>query len=315
MYKVEVVENKRRKKCILYPEDRLKLAWDLIIGILLILTCILIPLHTALYIDDDDSKFFLLFNRVLDCFFAIDIIVTFNTAIQTSQVSFEDNRTKIAIAYLKFWFWVDVIITLPYDIITAQTMTETSNIAYLAKFVRILKIMRLLRMLKLLKLARGRDTVTNLMLTRSTMSAAVERLLLSVAGFFIMCHVIACVWIIQAKLLQSTTEEWISKYVSDTDSHFELYVLSYYFTVTTITTVGYGDVSANGAIERIISVFLMLGGVLAFSFATGSLSTIINSFDETAAQVKEKMQVLKRLVIRYKLDKGIIIKLKNTIKF
>ena len=64
-----------------------------------------------------------------------------------------------------------------------------------------------------------------------------------------------------------------------------------------------------------ISVFLMIGGVLIFSFATGSLSTIINSFDETKAAVKEKMNVLKRLVNRYQLDQETTDKLRNTIKF
>ena len=59
----------------------------------------------------------------------------------------------------------------------------------------------------------------------------------------------------------------------------------------------------------------MIGGVLIFSFATGSLSTIINSFDETKAAVKEKMNVLKRLVNRYQLDQETTDKLRNTIKF
>ena len=94
-----------------------------------------------------------------------------------------------------------------------------------------------------------------------------------------------------------------------------LYIMSYYFTVTTITTVGYGDFSANGTIERVISVILMVAGVFAFSFATGSLSTIILSFDETKARMKEQMNVLKRLVNRYKLDQEIAGKLRQTIKF
>ena len=93
------------------------------------------------------------------------------------------------------------------------------------------------------------------------------------------------------------------------------YIMSYYFTVTTITTVGYGDISANGPTEQLLSIFLMIGGVLMFSFATGSLSTIINSFDETKAQSKEKLGILKRLVQRYKLDYDISVKLKNTVQF
>ena len=56
---------------------------------------------------------------------------------------------------------------------------------------------------------------------------------------------------------------------------YDLYVSSIYFTVTTIVTVGYGDITAINSTEKIICVFLMIIGVISFSFATGSLSSII----------------------------------------
>lgn len=56
---------------------------------------------------------------------------------------------------------------------------------------------------------------------------------------------------------------------------YELYVTSFYFSVTTIVTVGYGDITAVSVGEKIMCVFLMITGVIAFSFATGALSSII----------------------------------------
>ena len=43
-------------------------------------------------------------------------------------------------------------------------------------------------------------------------------------------------------------------------SQGELYITAYYFTVTTIVTVGYGDITANNTGERIICIFLMIIG-------------------------------------------------------
>ena len=63
----------------------------------------------------------------------------------------------------------------------------------------------------------------------------------------------------------------------------ELYFTSYYFTVTTITTVGYGDVYATETSERIFCIFLMILGVFAFSFASGAFASILTSFDATHA--------------------------------
>jgi hypothetical protein len=58
-----------------------------------------------------------------------------------------------------------------------------------------------------------------------------------------------------------------------------LYVTSFYFTVTTILTVGYGDIHAYSILEKWVCVALMIIGVISFSFATGALASIIQNHD------------------------------------
>jgi hypothetical protein len=58
-----------------------------------------------------------------------------------------------------------------------------------------------------------------------------------------------------------------------------LYMTSFYFTVTTIVTVGYGDITPVSIIEKIICVCLMITGVIGFSFVTGALASIISNED------------------------------------
>jgi Trk-type K+ transport system membrane component len=58
-----------------------------------------------------------------------------------------------------------------------------------------------------------------------------------------------------------------------------LYMTSFYFTVTTIVTVGYGDITAISPGEKIVCVLLMIIGVIGFSFATGALSSMIANMD------------------------------------
>ena len=81
----------------------------------------------------------------------------------------------------------------------------------MAKFVRIIKIMRLVRLIKLIKVAQNRDRISGVILSQSSLSSAVERLLLAVFGFFIGCHVLACMWIIQANLQKNQDESWIAQ--------------------------------------------------------------------------------------------------------
>ena len=82
----------------------------------------------------------------------------------------------------------------------------------------------------------------------------------------------------------------------------EQYLTSIYFTITTITTVGYGDISGGTFSEKIAAIVLMLLGVISFSVASASLSSIFASFDnDEEAVVKEKLQLLRKLQAEYNL--------------
>lgn len=48
-----------------------------------------------------------------------------------------------------------------------------------------------------------------------------------------------------------------------------------YFIVTTVLTVGYGDITAVNMAEKCFCVLMMLVGVFSFSYSTGTLSAII----------------------------------------
>lgn len=52
---------------------------------------------------------------------------------------------------------------------------------------------------------------------------------------------------------------------------------SLWFVLSTLTTVGYGDVLPNSMIGRAISVVLLIGGVLIFSAITGAMASYFNS--------------------------------------
>ena len=55
----------------------------------------------------------------------------------------------------------------------------------------------------------------------------------------------------------------------------EIYICSLYYVFTTVATVGYGDIHPQTSIERVYSIFLMIVGVVAFSFLSGSLASIL----------------------------------------
>jgi len=91
---------------------------------------------------------------------------------------------------------------------------------------------------------------------------------------------------------ENSKENWIylGNYTDYGD--FQLYITSFYFTVTTIVTVGYGDITPKNTGERIICMLLMITGVISFSIGTGILSSIIANYDSALAKLEEKMSTL-----------------------
>ena len=59
-----------------------------------------------------------------------------------------------------------------------------------------------------------------------------------------------------------------------------------YWCITTITTVGYGDILPTTIFEKMYCSLIMIFGVVGFSFVTGSLTAILSNLDSSNAKVK-----------------------------
>lgn len=118
-----------------------------------------------------------------------------------------------------------------------------------------------------------------------------------------------------ARIDDTSKNNWVYHYGYVDRSNFELYASSLYFTVATLVTVGYGDISAQSELEKLTCSVLMIIGVLTFSYMTGSLSSIIHSYDHSEAQLKEKIATLNSISSEYNLDVELFNKLAKTIKY
>lgn len=97
----------------------------------------------------------------MDVIFLSDILITFNTAIYVKG-NLNHSRKKIAIEYLKLWFWLDLVASFPYTEAAELAMSEdvensensdalekSAVLLRMFKFFRFIKIIRLLRLAKL----------------------------------------------------------------------------------------------------------------------------------------------------------------------
>lgn len=64
-----------------------------------------------------------------------------------------------------------------------------------------------------------------------------------------------------------------------------------YYSFTTLSTVGFGDVRPYGDLERLFTVIILVAGVSVFSVFLGDLGTLIEKYNELHADLEQGDQL------------------------
>ena len=263
---------KDKKKYLLYPEDQKKVKWDLFITVVLLVSCMLTPYNIA-FGDIIEPLEWTIINLSIDAFFFVDIVIIFNSAYYDEEFMIVEDRKQIAKEYMYSWFLVDLLAIVPFDYILVQ-----DNYQEIVRFVRlgrISKLIKMTRLLRILKIVKQRSQLLKYLNDFLKIGLGFERLFFFMLIFILMCHILTCLWVMAAQFKEFTDHDdsWMDQF--EGLSSKEMYVTSLYFSVTTITTVGYGDINGANPLERTVTICIMIIGVISFSFATGSLSSIL----------------------------------------
>lgn len=291
----KIVSKQVIRKYILQPETKFQLYWNLFVTTILVFTCIMTPFNIAFYPDriSDTWRFI---NYLVDFIFLADIIIIFNTGYVDEDGEFlvVQDYGKIAKRYLQSWFIIDLVAVVPIDLFFGGS--NINGIVRITRIGRMYRLIRLTRMLRVLKIIKEQSRIMDHMQDHLKIGIGFQRLLFFVLYTIIFTHVLACFWTLVAQFNRDKSQTWLG---GDADfigtTPVELYLTSVYFVITTITTVGYGDMSGGTKQEKFFCIILMLFGVIAFSFSTGSLASILQNYDTTKAQVQEKLEILNRI--------------------
>jgi voltage-gated potassium channel len=68
------------------------------------------------------------------------------------------------------------------------------------------------------------------------------------------------------------------------------YIKGLYWCVTTLTTVGYGDITPQNNVQRIYTIFVMIAGVGFYGFVIGNVASLLSSLDVARSRFLEKTE-------------------------
>jgi hypothetical protein len=186
---------------------------------------------------------------------------------------------------------LDIAACVPVDII----IWETNNSRNSNNFIRLLRLPRLYRLVKATKIYKAilskKSKVACMRRLYDYLSIRTSQLRFALALLIalLLAHNMACLWYYIAVLQDFRPDTWVVKHDHIDSLTPELYLACLYWSLTTMTTVGYGDLSAHNSIEHLVTTCWMIIGVFIFSFMIGSLTSIINSYDSEETLLIKKI--------------------------
>uniref|UniRef100_A0A671YI00 Voltage-gated inwardly rectifying potassium channel KCNH2 n=1 Tax=Sparus aurata TaxID=8175 RepID=A0A671YI00_SPAAU len=270
-----------------------KAVWDWLILLLVIYTAILTPYSAAFLLNDQEEVVMQsciyscsplnVVDLIVDIMFIIDILINFRTTYVNSNDEVVSHPVRIAVHYFKGWFLIDMVAAIPFDLLIYRSGEETTTLIGLLKTARLLRLVRVAR-----KLDRY-----------SEYGAAV--LFLLMCTFALIAHWLACIWYAIGSVERSGSIGWLhtlgdqlGKQYNDSiqgsgPSIKDKYVTALYFTFSSLTSVGFGNVSPNTNSEKIFSICVMLIGSLMYASIFGNVSAIIQRLYSGTARYHTQM--------------------------
>ena len=290
----------------IYPESKIILFLDFLDVIFNLYNLIFIPLYLGLndiYFVNQSSlfKYLFLFNILNDIVYFIDIIIPFFVAYYNFDEQLIIKHKLIIQNYLTSDFIINLITGIPYftifvicnkKSINNDVLNEpfsNNNFYYLFILLRLLKIFKIYS--KNIFIDKIKDGFSKLQFFSNY-----GRIIASLFIYCISLHIVSCIFIFIGK---NNYPNWIYHFNHNNKKFFKLYLTSIYYILTTLTTVGYGDLTCISFKEKFFGLFIEIVGIFAYSWALTAMSNYIKVINDKSEELYNRIKILDDIKLNY----------------
>ncbi|KAL5715313.1 RAC-beta serine/threonine-protein kinase [Ranunculus cassubicifolius] len=277
------------KGWIVNPMDSRYRCWETFMVLLVAYSAWVYPFEIAFMKSTPGGGLYIA-DSIVDFFFAVDIVLTF-------FVAYIDPRThllicdskKIAARYLSTWFVMDLASTIPFEalgyLFTGRSkMSLSFCLLGMLRFWRIRKVKQLFTRLE-------KDIRFSYFFVRCVRLLCVTLFLVHCAG---------CLYYLLADRYPEQGRTWIGSVIPNfrEANLWVRYISAIYWSITTMTTVGYGDLHAVNTREMIFIIFYMLFNLGLTAYLIGNMTNLVVEGTRRTMEFRNSIQSASNFVSR-----------------
>ena len=281
-----------------HPNSTFVFIFEIIIIFANLYSFIVIPLRIARNEDIKKTKY--LFDEIMiyliDIIYFMDIIIFFFKGYFDHEMEIIRNNKKIIIHYLLGDFFMDALEAFPLNYITYICNKEVNYFGNSNFKIIFFKLLAFAKPLKVFKITRNQNNMAlEDFFENFNNSYHLEMFIEFFFYFLIFClfvHLLICLHIFFS--LQNYPN-WISHINVADETFLFKYITSFYFLITTMTTVGYGDIVCISSIERIFHIILVAIGTIIYTFLVSKIGNYLRDQSHEQAKLINDLNILESI--------------------
>lgn len=278
--------NKNNRAFIIYPWGKVYNTWNVFVLCCAVFTVFYETYQVAFgragFASYNKSSYIIDYGLTFINF--LDIVKNLQTAFYDENDNIVEDKGMIIKNYSKKMLWIDLLGVIPFYEISLAISGELGNDNHTTQILAILRLFRLFRLHKLSEPLHFMQNTTSISLLTLT-------LIRNFSVTLIWAHVAACIFYFISRQYSFNDKTWIGDDVNDL-TEIERYMTTFYWSIVTFTTVGYGDFSPVNVTEQIWVVIYMLINIVLQSWIIGSITLVMGKSDKKTGDYRNAMETL-----------------------